>query len=261
LQWYRWQPELFDTNVGFLGFILLFVGGFLGGFVCVAVAALLEVDSAAARLSLDKRPPVLYLRSFKSDRGIFRTSLVGERNSRKSMERSLAETLARVGPVIAIGRPGERFAMPGAAKMYVKDDEWQQVVLGLVRRSAAVVLVLGETRGLEWETGAVVHNADARRVLLVVPAQSLKQYERYCAMADRNLPHPLPRRLWGRGEKIWPPVFFTFGDDWSPSHAPSVVRRFPNDFRRSVDYDATLLAFIERLGLLGKPFATNGTSD
>src|SRR5436305_1611609 len=42
----------------------------------------------------------------------------------------------KVGPVIAIGRPGEELAEPGAARMYVGDDDWQVMVtdLGSVRK-------------------------------------------------------------------------------------------------------------------------------
>ena len=35
--------------------------------------------------------------------------------------------LGGVGPVLAIGRPGEKLAHLGAARLYVSDDDWQNV--------------------------------------------------------------------------------------------------------------------------------------
>lgn len=76
-----------------------------------------------AAIQADKRPPILYLRSFEEDRlkvsapSLRRTlaeRLLGRRMRR--FEEVLAWSLSRYGPVTAISPPGRKLATLGAAK-------------------------------------------------------------------------------------------------------------------------------------------------
>ncbi len=89
----------------------------------------LGADEAMAR---DPRPPVLYLRSFADDGDATlapgRSALVryGQQIlAPVTPEQEMADILADVGPVVAIGKPGEPLPELGAARLYVADADWQ----------------------------------------------------------------------------------------------------------------------------------------
>lgn len=119
---------------------------------------------AFALLRTDTRAPVLFLRPFASDVPSASPSLedvgwrvadfagaLAEKLSRTEEER-LVRALSRIGPVLAIGRPGEREAPWGAARAYVKARaDWKLVVASLMERCALLVLVPGDTAGVGWE--------------------------------------------------------------------------------------------------------------
>ena len=96
-------------------------------------------------LKRDRRPPVLLLRSFSddfhklpgySDRG---GTLTFSQGGSKTFEEFLYETFSTLGPVIAIGRPGELTPPLGASRMWVTDAALERsrartAGRGLVRR-------------------------------------------------------------------------------------------------------------------------------
>ena len=68
-----------------------------------------------------------------------------------SPEQELAFILQRVGPVVAIGKPGERLPELGAARIYVSHESWQQTVLEMLERSSLVLARVGASPGVLWE--------------------------------------------------------------------------------------------------------------
>jgi hypothetical protein len=82
--------------------------------------------------------------------------------------------MRQIGPFLAVGKPGERLAPLGAARLYVHDDEWQQTVVSLVEKAAAVVLQPEMSRGAVWEVELVGQKVDPRRLLLLVPNPGLR---------------------------------------------------------------------------------------
>lgn len=100
----------------------------------------------------------------------------------------------KTGPFVSVGKPGERLATFGAARLYVKDDYWQTVVRSLVSRAAAVVLQPGATPGTNWEINLVLSSFDLKRVLLLVPnpASQPLAYETTRNLMNTILPVPLP---------------------------------------------------------------------
>jgi hypothetical protein len=176
----------------------------------------LTAPSAADKLGKDKRLPVLYLREFRSD-----SDAIGRRwlsvslafadfrkNTDASDEDHAVRVLQRIGSVIAIGRPGEGMAALGAARMYVDDAHWQQVVAGVAAEAAFTVIRLGETEGLRWELEHAVRNLPPERILIYVP-RSVKAaaYDAFRALANKLLPRPLPT-LTGK------PRFIRFDTAW-----------------------------------------------
>jgi hypothetical protein len=208
----------------------------------------LAVLSAEELLNKDRRPPVLYLRSFNDDQeaaetvgknpepGLGLSDLRGEIYSISDMVSSLSEeevlarTLSQFGPPVAVGIPGEELPPLGFARLYYPDEIWQERVLQHMRDARLVVMRAGYTKSfLEELRMMVTENIDPKKLVILLPfdpaAPSTTSilgdspsaaYARFCSNAEEYLPHQLPmftgNRLYGTQLSgiIW------FGDDWSP---------------------------------------------
>lgn len=201
-------------------------------FICYLPATCLIY--AGYRLSLwsaeelrvaDKRAPVLYLRSFSLDarntlnpsgalpqflgvQSITALGPLGNVNpvrlirllfSRASdhVEEQLASTLNHVGPFVAIGQPGERLALGGAARLYVGNDEWKNAVERLTTEAAVIVLQPADTEHMWWEIGEVLKHAERKNVLFLLTAFRDQQwlYEKFSERLERESGCSLPRCL------------------------------------------------------------------
>jgi len=134
-----------------------------------------DVVSAEQLLAIDPRPPVLYLRSFEADSKIIlrpdgfwnKATMLFDYLVTFSPEQELAEILNQVGPVIAIGKPGEPLPELGAARLYVGDADWKAKVTDMMARSRLVMIRTGSTRNLEWEIDQAMTRVPHRRILFV----------------------------------------------------------------------------------------------
>jgi hypothetical protein len=124
---------------------------------------------------------VLYLRSFKDDALL----------QFGGWEEQFATALQAIGPVVAIGRPGESLPPLGAARTYVSGEDWQQVVAEWLPRAALVVVRLGETDGVWWEVEQAAARVPPERLLLLVPAER-EPYVRVRERLGPFLAHALP---------------------------------------------------------------------
>jgi hypothetical protein len=168
----------FSGPAGEILFVTLFTVIVMGVPVIVRLSRRLNVTDGRHLLLQDPRPPVVYLRSFgEDDRAAF-DSPVGNvesslwsalRYGDASHESSLGRSLKQIGPFIAIGRPGERLAPAGAARLYVTDAEWQPVVRDLLCRAAAVILRPSDSPGTSWEMEQIAAHVRPERILLLVP--------------------------------------------------------------------------------------------
>jgi TM2 domain-containing membrane protein YozV len=131
-----------------------------------------DADDVMAR---DPRPPVLYLRSFQDDgdpvliRDVDRVSrwLYGLWMP-NTPEQEVADLLDRIGPVIAIGKPGEPLPELGAARLYVSHDRWQARVQELMAGAALVVIRVGASAGVVWEIEQALQRLPRERLLLLL---------------------------------------------------------------------------------------------
>jgi hypothetical protein len=155
--------------------------------------------SADQVLSEDTRPPVLYFRSFDDD--VQETDFIRALNTvnvalENSAEEVLSEYLKCIGPVVAIGRPGEALPELGFARMYVEQEHWQSRVLDLIDRASLVVLRAGHSAGVLWETGQVLRQSVLPRVIVIVPSTTGFDFDKYREQVRRvaaiNLPE-LPK--------------------------------------------------------------------
>jgi hypothetical protein len=199
----------------------------LGALIAVAAGTLILRHSrhrtargAAAALRSDGRRPVLYLRSFTDDEtaatvdrmpgGVEVSAL-----SIYSREEQLAGALSAIGPVIAVGRPGEPLPYLGAARFYLPDDQWQAGVRRLMDLSQLVVLRLGVGEGLWWEVEQVRATQPAHKLVLLMP-------DRWAELTERLAVHlPTPSRIKElAGGDPWTSAVVTFDPTWKPHTYP-----------------------------------------
>ena len=134
-----------------------------------------DVVSAEQLLETDPRRPVLYLRSFEADSKIVlrpdgfwnKATMLFDYMVTFSPEQELAEILNQVGPVIAIGKPGEPLPELGAARLYVSDADWKAKVTDMMARSRLVIIRTGSTPNLEWEIEQAMTHVPRRQILFV----------------------------------------------------------------------------------------------
>lgn len=114
------------------------------------IAALEAIPPSVA----DPRPPVLYLRSFEDDGRAPKYPNLGNLLGSAMYwtdEHRLVEGLKTIGPVIAIGKPGEGAPQVGAARTYASQSEWQEEVRNRMKSAHVVVVRCATTQGLLWE--------------------------------------------------------------------------------------------------------------
>ena len=120
----------------------------------------MRLASGAHARRRDRRPPIIYLRSFHNDDTTLKS---GER-----IEEAITEPLQACGPFLAIGRPGE-LAPRGAARIFYSDADWQAAVISMLRASGFIVVVAGWTKGLQWEVETIKAEGQLEKSIWVLP--------------------------------------------------------------------------------------------
>lgn len=195
-------------------------------------------------VKLDDREPVLFLRPFDKDSGwdgaasfsVYRprtwrkallltptnlTALFLEMTGRNSFEQVLAFVTRKIGPMVAIGEPGNPPIL-GAKNIYVGDDNWQEEVIELAQRSKLVVLTAGTSPRVLWEVGTVVEQVPPQRLLLNIPGSTRgerkENYEKFSQAAQGLFPFGLPETV--DGDR-----FLSFRENWEPAEIPKRVSK------------------------------------
>jgi GYF domain 2 len=162
-----------------------------------------------------------------------------------STEQSLVRYFDQIGPVLAIGKPGERIAQTGALREYVADDEWHGVVLSRLRDCQAVVIQPSQSAGMRWELETVCTSMPREKILFVlgVGPGSSNDYEELKELIEPMLNARLPRCL----PFVGLPVAMWFDRDgpvrWTEiSYRSPAAWLFTGD---AVDLEYTLRPFVQ----------------
>ncbi len=202
-----------------------------------------DVRGARDILASDTRPPVIYLRSFRDD---VRSPIGGGFGMwlkllmwflPVSFEQELAAIMNRLGPFVAVGKPGETLPELGANRFYFRDDEWQARVAELVQQARLTVILIGATSNLWWEIDHVLGSVTPDRVVLVIPERGARTRPME-AQLEQRLGHPGALIANGDGKRS-PMASLLFGGDrtlgkivyFSPDGRPHVQ---PLIYARSV---------------------------
>ena len=230
----------FPVSIGVAAALILFVESRWADMVpgsSVAWAALLAVGSpmliagigrvnhgrrlraAMARPAeavVDKRPPVPYLRAFDDDALGATPPDLAQINPlcMATREENFTAALQQIGPVMAIGRPGELLPPLGAERIYVDDAHWQSRVIELMSQARLVVLRLGASAGLWWEIEQALRRVPPTRLLFHGAA---KDFPDFLARVSDWLPQPVAppthRRL-----SMSPPEYLMHFDTTGQAH-------------------------------------------
>jgi hypothetical protein len=144
------------------------------------------LDRRALQATRDKRPYILYLRSFKSDDGVtletapmmgrsglseprmfFSDVISGyaENGRRKSMDEAIYDATGYQFPIICIG---DKVTTVGATRVSTNDEEWKSVFIDLANGAKAIVCVPFPSAGSLLEIEWIGQNA-AQKTVFVVP--------------------------------------------------------------------------------------------
>jgi len=147
-------------------------------FVAMVIGALLitrgrqwRILPAVESLRRDRRPPVLFLRSFDDDDLVDPTPRMIPLGAffARTYEESLVGALNSVGPVVSIGRPTETLARLGSGRLFVPDHAWRTAVDHLRQCSAAVVVMVGRSDGVWWEITSCLDRVPRAALLFFFP--------------------------------------------------------------------------------------------
>jgi hypothetical protein len=138
----------------------------------------------------DTRSPVLYLRAFSDDEKQAEVPEIANINplAVSTREENFVEALQGIGPVNAIGRPGETLPPLGARRIYVDDEAWQGKVIELMANASLVVLMLGKGDGLWWEIEQALRRVPPERLLFFGEAGD---FPTFLKRAKSRLPSPV----------------------------------------------------------------------
>lgn len=159
------------------GVSLLLIGFFLLPLCALLIALGRRLAQPESRrlLEADARAPVLLLRSFQDDsraisgRNAFARFLFFGLYGRKRLETAIAPELARLGPFVAIGDPGETLPDLGAARAYLDDHAWRPQVLDWIGKARLIVMVGGATPSVGWEMEQIAALRKLDRLLFLLP--------------------------------------------------------------------------------------------
>jgi hypothetical protein len=117
----------------------------------------------------DPRPPVVLLRSFADDE--LEMSGLPELmwSPPTTMSWVAAERLASIGPVVAVGEPGEELPPLGPYRLFLPAGNWHVEVERLIASARAVFLVLGRSQGVLWELERILARENPGGVTVIVP--------------------------------------------------------------------------------------------
>jgi hypothetical protein len=254
-----------QRRVAMFGPFVLVLGqvGVVVGVLLILSGLRLFARRGESVLRRNRRRPVLYLRSFAADVRLFggvgdffRLLLLG--GVEESAERRLARAVADVGPLVAIGQPGERLPPLGGARLYVRGDEdWRRVVGELVQASQLVIFRIGRTSGFDWELRHVLSACDPRKVLFYLPPRDRENvwapgvYAPFRRRTADLFPCPLPLDTGAA-------AFLGFGPGWVARPRGAEGGSFASDFRWFLGGSApavreALNEALRRLGVKTRP--------
>ncbi len=147
-----------------------------------------SVERGEIILEKDSRQPIVYLRTFQDDdlnltkKQLLKSIWTSDKNAHKRKnlskyipfdvereQRAMARIFQKIGPYVALGKPGETLPELGSLKLYVSNETWQETILKLLQNSRLVIFSAGKSESLRWELKQIVQSVSPLKLLLILP--------------------------------------------------------------------------------------------
>lgn len=147
---------------------------------------------------------ILLLRSFVDDnrrlraRRLDRASVIDRLCLRRweRFEEVIAAALSSIGPVTALGRPGQRLPPAlGAVRQQFAMEAWQDGVRKMIIESALVCMIVGRTESLVLEMREIKRLGALHRTLFFIPPCGRREQRRRLALLSGELGIPWNRMV------------------------------------------------------------------
>ena len=218
-------------------------------FICYIVAALLRLDrlkvpAMRSLISLHSNvPPMVLLRSFELDKY---TSWAN-----RSFDEEICGILnINDTPVVSLADPDQILPTGGSLKIQSKDEYWKSVVEEVLSACRAIILVEGDSNGLNWEIERVhkIYSKHPEKVFILIPANRYRRLA-WCVNEEggtgfaRNLAVFLQRivspfKLKKQLDQVW--IKFR---DFISQKGFDMVEKFPGD-NRLIGFNAAGKAYV-----------------
>lgn len=181
---------------------------------------LLATTAAAAAISKSAANSVLLLRPFSEDERA--VGGFGEMMQAKlwgniiNCENRIVPLLARIAPVIAIGKPDDVRTPKGAFREYVVDNRWRKRFFELTASAQLVVWMAGTSREVIWEFEQLLRHNRPSQLVIVLPYIGMQpkvrqtHWKALCDAVNPLLLHALP-------ERVGKALVVVFNKQWAPA--------------------------------------------
>jgi len=219
--------ETRPSETGFRAYLDVLIAGLLIAITCTAIGFAVSYlgvsvfnfgrrwvsPPAAEKLRSDPRSPILYMRSFAHDKLTRRTH---EMLLPPGFLLPTLRAFAPLGPVIAIGEPGEKLRPLGAARLLVGDKEWQAEVGALIAEARLLLIRAGTSPGVLCEIRLSVEQNRAQSLLLIVPVER-DAYDLFRKMAQPLFSRDLPPSTGVTHDRRHSQAIISFDGAWTPT--------------------------------------------
>ena len=202
----------------FVGAVPLFIG-----YLLLRKGKKYSVEGGEVIMKNDNRSPVLYLRSFNDeveDRSMTKYAKSISISNKKDLavtvppigfreQDALGYVFRKVGPYIALGKPGEKIPELGSSKIYVPNESWQTTIRDFFEKSRLIIFRAGKTEGLKWELKELVQSVKPQKIVMILPVKD-EDYFIFIQWANPIMPAALPRDYPSSRMVI-------FDEKWNPS--------------------------------------------
>jgi hypothetical protein len=227
-----------------LGFILASTAFWALGFILLLKARQYFQVAADSLLADDKRAPILFLRSFADDpdpRPFF-----ARRDERApfylrslaslarwidfSIETRLANHFTYFGPFITVRSPRDSVPLPGAARVKLTQEAWQETVRGWIGGSRLILMFAGVTHWVNWELAQVLNAGVTAKLIVFFPRPKLdnrgigRKFTSFLARRKESARPQSQATLSDRFEQIKAALADTpWTDAWAQITAPDTI--------------------------------------
>jgi len=137
--------------------------------------------------TIDQRPPIVFLRSFRTDQHKFSREtpgLVAELcdlgRISHDLNHLLLDEVTPFGPVITMGDPSDHLPPTGVSREYVGVNSWKDLVVNWLQDSSGIIVCYSDTAGVDWELQEILRRSLMHKCIVIFPLQdfSLANFER-----------------------------------------------------------------------------------